>query len=370
MIVANDATVKGGTYFPVTVKKHLRAQEIALENRLPCDLPRRLGRRVPAAAGRGVPRPRPLRPDLLQPGADVRRGTPADRGRPRLVHRRRRLRPGDVGRDRHREEPGDDLPRGAAAREGRHGRGRDRRGARRRRRPHAPLGRRGPPRGRRRGRARDGPRDRRAASPAAEAVLRADIAPGGAALPGRGALRGPSAKEVRRPYDVREVLARAPRRLAPPRVQAALRRDARRGLRARSRATRSRSSRTTASSSRSRRSRRRTSSRWPASARVPLLFLQNITGFMVGKAYEHGGIAKDGAKMVHAVANAAVPKLTLLDRRLLRRRQLRDVRPGLPAPVPLQLAERADQRHGRRAGGRRPRDREERPARARRGSRA
>ena len=36
MIVANDATVKGGTYFPMTVKKHVRAQEIALENRLPC----------------------------------------------------------------------------------------------------------------------------------------------------------------------------------------------------------------------------------------------------------------------------------------------------------------------------------------------
>src|SRR5436305_7808542 len=36
MIVANDATVKGGTYFPITVKKHLRAHEIALQNRLPC----------------------------------------------------------------------------------------------------------------------------------------------------------------------------------------------------------------------------------------------------------------------------------------------------------------------------------------------
>src|SRR5262245_6012731 len=36
MIVANDATVKGGTYFPMTVKKHLRAQEIAQQNRLPC----------------------------------------------------------------------------------------------------------------------------------------------------------------------------------------------------------------------------------------------------------------------------------------------------------------------------------------------
>ena len=36
VVLANDATVKGGTYFPITVKKHLRAQEIALENRLPC----------------------------------------------------------------------------------------------------------------------------------------------------------------------------------------------------------------------------------------------------------------------------------------------------------------------------------------------
>lgn len=36
MIVANDATIKGGTYYPITVKKHLRAQEIAWENRLPC----------------------------------------------------------------------------------------------------------------------------------------------------------------------------------------------------------------------------------------------------------------------------------------------------------------------------------------------
>jgi acetyl-CoA carboxylase carboxyltransferase component len=45
---------------------------------------------------------------------------------------------------------------------------------------------------------------------------------------------------------------------------------------------------------------------------VPLLFLQNITGFMVGKEYERGGIAKDGAKMVHAVANARVPKFTII----------------------------------------------------------
>jgi 3-methylcrotonyl-CoA carboxylase beta subunit len=46
--------------------------------------------------------------------------------------------------------------------------------------------------------------------------------------------------------------------------------------------------------------------------RIPLLFLQNISGFMVGRKYEAQGIAKDGAKLVHAVANAAVPKITLI----------------------------------------------------------
>lgn len=45
---------------------------------------------------------------------------------------------------------------------------------------------------------------------------------------------------------------------------------------------------------------------------IPLVFLQNITGFMVGKQYECGGIAKDGAKMVHAVSNANVPKFTII----------------------------------------------------------
>src|SRR5262249_10659812 len=46
--------------------------------------------------------------------------------------------------------------------------------------------------------------------------------------------------------------------------------------------------------------------------RVPLLFLQIISGFMVGRDYEAGGIAKDGAKMVTAVACAQVPKITVI----------------------------------------------------------
>jgi acetyl-CoA carboxylase carboxyltransferase component len=45
---------------------------------------------------------------------------------------------------------------------------------------------------------------------------------------------------------------------------------------------------------------------------IPIVFLQNVTGYMVGKAFERGGIAKDGAKMVSAVANASVPKFTVV----------------------------------------------------------
>lgn len=46
--------------------------------------------------------------------------------------------------------------------------------------------------------------------------------------------------------------------------------------------------------------------------KIPILYLQNITGFIVGKEYERGGIARDGAKFVHATANAAVPKFSVV----------------------------------------------------------
>ena len=62
---------------------------------------------------------------------------------------------------------------------------------------------------------------------------------------------------------------------------------------------------------------------------IPLVFFQNITGFIVGKQYERAGIAKDGAKMVHAVANVGRPEVHRRDRRIVRRGQLRDVRPRL-----------------------------------------
>ena len=84
--------------------------------------------------------------------------------------------------------------------------------------------------------------------------------------------------------------------------------------------------------------------------RIPLVFLQNITGFMVGREYEEGGIARDGAKLVMAVGVRGRAEVHGRHRRLVRRGQLRDVRPRLrPAPA-LDVAERPDQRDGRRAG--------------------
>ena len=104
LIVANDATVKGGTYYPLTVKKHLRAQQIALENRLPCVY-------LVDSGGAFLPLQAEVFPDREHFGRIFYNqarlsaaGHRADRGRDGLVHRRRRLRAGDVRRDDHRAE--------------------------------------------------------------------------------------------------------------------------------------------------------------------------------------------------------------------------------------------------------------------------
>ena len=132
VVVANDATVKGGTYYPITVKKHLRAQTVAAENHLPCLY-------LVDSGGAFLPMQDEVFPDREHFGriffnqANLSaQGHPADRGGDGLVHRRRRLRAGDVRRDRDRAQPGHDLPRRPAAGEGRDRRGRHRRGARRR----------------------------------------------------------------------------------------------------------------------------------------------------------------------------------------------------------------------------------------------
>ena len=102
VIVCNDATIKGGTYYPMTVKKHLRAQEIARENRLPCIY-------LVDSGGANLPHQTEVFPDREHFGrifynqatlSSLRHS--ADRRGDGLLHRRRRLCAGDVGRDHHR----------------------------------------------------------------------------------------------------------------------------------------------------------------------------------------------------------------------------------------------------------------------------
>ena len=228
VVVANDATVKGGTYYPITVKKHLRAQEVAL----PTTGCRASTSSTPAARSCRC-RTRCSPTASTSAGSSSTRPTCPPQGIPQiavgdgLVHRRRRLRPGDVRRDRDRHGPGHDLPRRPAAGEGRDRRGRHRRGPRRRRRARPHVRRRRPPRRRRRARAGDRAVDRRHAAerPTGASAWLAPHEVGGAA-------RGPD-DAVRRGADRHPHAVRRPRGDPPgrrrqpvPRVQGAVRRDA------------------------------------------------------------------------------------------------------------------------------------------------
>ena len=84
--------------------------------------------------------------------------------------------------------------------------------------------------------------------------------------------------------------------------------------------------------------------------RIPLVFLQNITGFMVGRKYENEGIARHGAKMVTAVACTNVPKITMLVG-VFWGGQLRHGRSGLQPALHVDMAEFADIGDGGRTGG-------------------
>ncbi len=79
---------------------------------------------------------------------------------------------------------------------------------------------------------------------------------------------------------------------------------------------------------------------------IPLLFMADVTGFMVGREAEEGGIAKHGAKMITAMASANVPKYTLIIGNCLRRRVPCDVRPRLQAPCDDDVAARPLRHHG------------------------
>ncbi len=120
MVVANDATVKGGSYYPITVKKHLRAQAVAAAHQLPCVY-------LVDSGGAFLPRQDEIFPDrehfgrifFNQATMSKRRPPPAGRG-DGIVHRGRRLRTRDERRERHRARGRHDLPGRPAAGQGGH----------------------------------------------------------------------------------------------------------------------------------------------------------------------------------------------------------------------------------------------------------
>ncbi len=309
LVIANDATVKGGTYYPVTVKKHLRAQEIARQNRLPCvylvdsggaNLPNQdevfpdrehFGRifynqaRMSAA---GIAQIAVVMGSCTAGGAYVpamadesiivkEQGT-IFLGGPPLV----KAATGEVvsaeelgGADVHARTSGvsDHYALNDA---------------------HA-LGHRAP--------------DRRQLEPRQAAGL-------GAADPEEpvcdpGELHGIVGADLRKPYDVREVIARIVDGSAFDEFKALYGQTlvtgfahifgypvgilANNGILFSELALKGAHF-----------------IELCCQRGIPLVFLQNITGFMVGRKYEAGGIAKDGAKLVTAVAGAAVPKFTVI----------------------------------------------------------
>ena len=309
VIVANDATVKGGTYFPLTVKKHLRAQEVAEQNHLPCvylvdsggaflplqdevfpdrDHFGRIFYNQARMSAKGIPQIAAVMGSCTAGGAYVPamsdetiivRGTGTIFiGGPPLVK-------AATGEEVTAEELG-----GADV----HTR-------------------------------RSGVADHYATSDEhALALARQIVRNLGDPPPSRGSCGARGAgRRSRRPLRARPRGLpararpargdRADRRRQPlPRVQGALRRHTRLRLRADRGLSRSGSSPTAGSCSRESSQKGAHFVELACKRRIPLVFLQNITGFMVGREYEEGGIARDGAKLVMAVACADVPKFTVV----------------------------------------------------------
>ena len=313
MIVANDATVKGGTYFPMTVKKHLRAQEIAAREPPALRVPGRFRRRLPAAAGRGLSRPRPLRPHLLQPGAACRA-----RGIPQIAVVMGSCTAGGAYVPAMSDETiivreqgtiflgGPPLVKAAT------GEVVDAEDLGRRRRAYRDLRRGRPLRRERPARAGDRARDRGCNLNGPKSLPPLDLRePREPLYPAHelyGVLPRDTALSLRHPRG-----HRAPGRwLRIPRVQGRATRKtlvcgfahlwgypvgivANNGILFAESALKGAHFIELCNQ-----------------RNVPLVFLQNITGFMVGRKYENAGIAKDGAKMVTAVACSHVPKFTVL----------------------------------------------------------
>ena len=308
MIVANDATVKGGTYYPITVRKHLRAQEIALENRLPCVylvdsggafLPRqdevfpdkehfgRIFYNQAQMSARAIPQLAVVMgsctaggayvPAMCDESVIVREQGTIFLGGPPLVQAATGERVDAEtlgGGDVHARQSGvvDHLADN------------DAHALWTARRLVARLNREG---------ARPPPRPVRAPRYAPESLY------------------GVVPRDTRHPYDVREVIARLVDGSEFDEFKAlygttlvcgyASLGGYPVGIVANNGVLFSESALKGAHFVELCNRRR-----------IPLLFLQNITGFMVGRKYESGGIARDGAKMVTAVACATVPKLTVV----------------------------------------------------------
>jgi len=310
MIVANDATVKGGTYYPLTVKKHLRAQEIALENRLPCVY-------LVDSGGAFLPLQAEVFPDrehfgrifynqarmsacdiaqvAVVMGSCTAGGAyvPAMSDEAVIVARQGTIFLGGpplvkaaTGEEVSAEDLGGGDVHTRISGVADHLANDDRHALEITRTIFENLGNRGTP------------------------ALVPDASPEEPAFD-PAELYGVLPRDHRHPLDVREVIARLfdGSRLAEfkPRYGATLVTGFARlygylvGVIANNGVLFSESALKATHFI-----------ELCTARRVPIVFLQNITGFMVGRQYEHQGIAKDGAKMVHAVATAGVPKLTLV----------------------------------------------------------
>ena len=362
MIVANDPTVKGGASNPWTrARRRFRAADIARAEPAAADQPGRVRRRRPADAegdlhpGRpDLPRPHPAR----RPPASRRsrwcsatpppaaRTCPACRDHVVMVKERAKVFLGGppLVKMATGEESDDESLGGAEmhARDVRPGR---------------------LPRRRRAGRDPHRPADRRAAELAqARAGAATPATPSRCTTPR--SCSASSRRTCKVPFDPREVIARDRRRLASSTS------SSRCTARAWSPAGRAihgypigvlANARGVLFSEESQKAAQFI--QLANQTDTPLLFLQNTTGYMVGKEYEQGGIIKHGAMMINAVSNSKVPHLTVVMGASYGAGQLRHVRPGLRPAVPVRLAERevggdgaAAARRGavdRRAAGRR-----------------
>jgi hypothetical protein len=348
VVVANDATVKGGTYFPMTVKKHLRAQEIARENRLPCIY-------LVDSGGAFLPLQDEVFPDREHFGRIFYNQATCRRGIPQIAVVMGSCTAGGAyvpamcDESDHRAGAGHDLPRRPAA-----GEGGDRRGGRAPRRSAAPTCTRGLGRGRplRRGRphalqiARASSRlNRRKPPPVATWPIRASRATPAEELYG-------IVPDTRKPFDIREVIARIVDGSELDEFKARYGKTLVTGFAhlhgypvgivANNGILFSESALKGAHFIELCNQRG-----------IPLVFLQNITGFMVGRKYENRRHRQGRRQDGHRGGLRAGAEVHRGHRRQLRRRQLRHVRPRLLPALPVDVAERAHLGDGRRAGGQR-----------------